>query len=591
MEKLIQRLSIRQLMLGFYTVSVFIFSGILLFGFLSQRQDMIEQNSANFESLITQMSQSITEKCELYNNMLTKMAYSQSTQNWLVEDQSVYDRETTVQLTEYFKNYISLDDTIRDVVLFSSNGKHLSLASDVMMIQKISQEIPEKTPYYYTGFQRINISLTYPRIQDCILLGTRVYSIETFDRENSIGTMVFVLDAEKLLGLEGEKAYNTMKYLVFDREGKVLCNDKSFISEEMQLEKLRAISSSGKAVVDQIVYAAKSGKIPYLNCEMALMVSERELLKEVNQLGRNQILLFCFAILIEIPLFCFSISWITKPVNQLVVFFGKNRENGVTMLKQRVVPGGPVETRQLGRNINEMLEEMNQMTHQLVDTTMRLYEAEVEKKQAELEFLYAQINPHFLFNTLESIKGCAVTEDAWKSFKMLDALGNVFRYSVMLESEVSIREELKLVRNYFHIQKMRLGDKLNYEILVPDQLMDFVIPKMILQPLVENAVIHGVGETDHGGVIWIEAEESPDYIWLTVRNSGNVIAPEKFEEIQNIISRGFAGKENKKKKQHIGLYNVNNRLQHIYGDDSKIIVQLEEMGGLKVTLQIQRKVG
>lgn len=586
MKKIVQKMTVKQLMFSFYLLSAVIFSCILFFGFLDQQKNMLRQNNASFENQIAKMARSVEEKCEIYDKMLTKMAYGKSTHNWLEKGTRNYDDlEEQELLKQMLKNYASLDETILDVALFGENGKKLNLSGDLSEIQRACEEIPEKTPYYYTGIKEINSSLSYPRVKKCILLGTRIYSMKTFDREHPIGTMALVLDLEKLMSLEKGEEDGEVQCLVFDR------NEELFASagyETVSLEKIRENIEKGKnqITVNDVKYSVRIGEITNLESTIVLMIARNDLLKGVYRLVKSQSLLFFLALLIEIPLFYLSISWVTRPVNHLVEFLKKNRENGVTALKQRVVIEGPKEIEILGNNINGMLEEMDQMTHRLVDTAMRLYEAEMGKKQAELEYLYAQINPHFLFNTLESIKGCAVTEEAWKSFKMLDALGKMFRYSVKLSSEVLLEDEIKLVKNYFYIQKMRFGEKLEYELEIPENLQKLPIPKMILQPLAENAVIHGIEEAEKGGWIRMEGVKTETELLLKVRNSGNVLSKAQLDRIRKILQMGFLEEEKKRKVSHIGLFNVNNRLKNIYGEESGVTVEAESQGGLCVVLHI-----
>lgn len=591
MEKIIQKMTVKKIMFGFYFICAFIFSCILFLGFWNQQANIIRQNDISFENLIEQMTQSIKDKCELYNNMLTQMAYMQSTQTWLEGGMTEYGTIEDEIMMEYLRNYISLDDTIIDVALFSADGRRINFSADIIKIGEACAEIPEKVPYYYTGVKEINISLSYPRVKECILLGTRVYSMTTYDRENPIGTMVLVLDAEKLMGVEGGEEFGTVRSFAFDRNHEPFCNDEEPLAEGLTWKEIRQSSEkpNGKIVLNNSAYSVRTGEIPYLQGLAVLMISEKDLLRNVYQFGRNQIILFLFALILEIPIFLALSKCITNPILELVEFFSKNRNNGVTVLKQRVNCRGIREIRILGNNINGMLEEMDQMTHRLVDTTMRLYEAKVEKKQAELEYLYAQINPHFLFNTLESIKGCAVTEEAWKSFKMLDALGKVFRYSVNLAAEVSLEDEIKLVKNYFYIQKMRFGDKLEYEIELPEELMQFRIPKMILQPLAENAVVHGIEESERGGRIEIKGSFTQKFIYLSIDNSGEIISREKFRQINEVKCTGVRKDENGRKTTHIGLYNVNNRLVHTYGKKSGVFIRPKKTGGLQVIIRISRE--
>lgn len=531
MKKYICDMTVRQVLVLFYSIVIVIFLCLLFWGFLGQRRNMQEQNSVGFENLSASITRSVTDKCELYNNMLTKIAYNDMVQEWMERDPSEYDAENRGQLTEHLKNYISLDDTIVDAALFGSNGRQMNISGDILEIRKASEEIPEKVPCYYTGMKTINVSLMYPKMRECIIMGARVYSKTTFDRENPIGTAVLVLDVEKLLNLESEKGLEGAEQLLYDRDHEVFCNSPGFSREGISWDEIGGQLEAGREWLDLDgkSYAVKTSSIPWLEGQIVLIVSEDELMRDVNELTRNQILLLLLAGILILPLFFGSIRWIAGPINRLAEFFSVNSQNGITALKHQVKPDGPREIRVLGNNINGMLQEMNQITHRLVHTTMRLYEAEMAKKTAELKYLYAQINPHFLFNTIEVIKGCTVEEDAWKSYRMLDALGKIFRYSVTVADEVPLKEEVRLVRNYFYIHKMRFGGKLDYEIRIPEEMMEYQIPKMILQPLVENAVVHGVEASENGGRILLEGSMEKGCLTLTVSNTGNWIPGEKME--------------------------------------------------------------
>lgn len=204
-------------------------------------------------------------------------------------DPSEYDAENRGQLTEHLKNYISLDDTIVDAALFGSNGRQMNISGDILEIRKASEEIPEKVPCYYTGMKTINVSLMYPKMRECIIMGARVYSKTTFDRENPIGTAVLVLDVEKLLNLEGEKGLEGAEQLLYDRDHEVFCNSPGFSREGISWDEIGGQLEAGREWLDLDgkSYAVKTSSIPWLEGQIVLIVSEDELMRDVNELTRN----------------------------------------------------------------------------------------------------------------------------------------------------------------------------------------------------------------------------------------------------------------------------------------------------------------
>ncbi len=206
-------------------------------------------------------------------------------------------------------------------------------------------------------------------------------------------------------------------------------------------------------------------------------------------------------------------------------------------------------------------------------------------RKAEFELLQAQINPHFLYNTLDAIVWSAEAGNQKQVVKMVGSLSDFFRSSLNKgKEEVTVREELQHVRSYLEIQQIRYQDILKYEIDVPESLFGYEIPKITIQPVVENALYHGIKEKRGGGTIRVEGSEGEEDFTIRVIDDGSGMDPERLLEVQ----KGLTDKDPEAKKIY-GLYNVNERIRLGYGEEYGISITSESGVGTTVTIRLPKK--
>ena len=183
----------------------------------------------------------------------------------------------------------------------------------------------------------------------------------------------------------------------------------------------------------------------------------------------------------------------------------------------------------LGDNFDHMLDKMN----------MLIEDIQTEKQRtlaARLKSLQEQIKPHFLYNTLDTINWMAREHGADDVVKMVEALTNMFRLGLSQGKDyITVREELEHVRNYLYIQSVRYEDKLSYEIDADEDCMEIVIPKLILQPLVENSIYHGIKLKKAGGFIRVSTKKNGSTLYLTVYDTGQGMSEEELANLKEII--------------------------------------------------------
>ena len=238
----------------------------------------------------------------------------------------------------------------------------------------------------------------------------------------------------------------------------------------------------------------------------------------------------------------------------------------------------------LAKYINDSIQEAKEMTASILDTQSKLYETEILRKQAELSALQNQINPHFLYNTLECVRSIAVIENNSEIETIAMRLAGIFRYSIKGGNIVKLSDDIYIVQNYIDIMNIRFMNKFHFAIDLDDDMYEWHIPKMILQPLVENAIFHGL-ETRRGkGNIIISGEYRDECLVLTVSDDGNGIEKEQLEKIRRSLVEVSTTDE-----RGLGLINLNRRIEMEYSITNALSVDSNPEKGTVVTLRIPYK--
>ncbi len=215
--------------------------------------------------------------------------------------------------------------------------------------------------------------------------------------------------------------------------------------------------------------------------------------------------------------------------------------------------------------IGELSEAFNKMAEDIEDLVDNAYKLELAQKESEIKFLKMQINPHFLYNTLDTISWMARTQNNMDISEMSMALGELLRANLKQESMITIGEELKNVRNYIFIQEYRFGDKISVEYEIENGVKDYLIPNFILQPLIENSIIHGLEPKIGQGLLTLQIFIFEEMVFFRVVDDGVGMTKDQILSIEKRI-------EDSDSKDGIGLRNVNKRLRLYYGNSSSLRV-------------------
>jgi len=246
--------------------------------------------------------------------------------------------------------------------------------------------------------------------------------------------------------------------------------------------------------------------------------------------------------------------------------------------------GGTFEPMPIYHNdeLGRLAKQLNEMCQRL-DTQIKLkYKAEIGRKTAELNALQAQINPHFLFNTIESIRMQAVNNRDFDVSEMLLQLGQLFRWMIQLDKRiVYVEDEIEYNKSYLNLQRLRYSDSFESELIVDDEALYLGIPKFTLQPVIENALLHGLDENGIVGKITVIIRLEDSVMHIQVNDNGSGIEPEVLQDLQRHISGDaefpcFG----------IGLRNVHSRIQMLFGSEYGISISSKVGAGTTVHITI-----
>lgn len=229
------------------------------------------------------------------------------------------------------------------------------------------------------------------------------------------------------------------------------------------------------------------------------------------------------------------------------------------------------------QSIQEKLYEKNELLLKEIESKHRL---EKSLKEAELKALQHQINPHFLYNVLNIINRSIFLGELNKAQEVLSAFTKMLRYSAKdIENTVTLQQELDYIEKYLFIQHLRFGERVKYLLDIEPELLNMQIPCFTLQPLVENAIVHGLEPKELGGVLKITAKSDSRYIYITIEDNGLGMPAEMLSSLKNLHF-------DKSPPTGIGFRNVYTRLKLFFGDCYSFDIDSQPNGGTKIRLSI-----
>jgi len=370
------------------------------------------------------------------------------------------------------------------------------------------------------------------------------------------GILLITFSVDQILNLlNKDLPFNNQIVSLYDSNGKLIINtsdnSSAFIPSYKQLHNATSIPDI-QYTNNNIPFVVSCNTIPTTNWIMVNSIPKSDVYHIDSLYLISFITNVIFFLIFFILLYIFFIKRIFKPIKSLILNMGRNVENNLDY--------------QFSYNKNDeigiLVKSYNGMKSRISDLININYKHQIEQKELELKQLQNQINPHFIYNTLESIRMMAEINDDLETSTMSEYFGSIIRYSMNRKiNTVPLKDEIDIIENYIYLQKIRFDQLFTIENLITAEVLNCEIIKMIIQPLIENSIYHGLSECSGNGKIIIQGLRVNDNLILTISDNGIGINDDKLKSLNDYINdrnNDFKG---------IALRNINKRLKLNYGDE------------------------
>ncbi|WP_054025965.1 sensor histidine kinase [Bacillus sp. FJAT-28004] len=450
-------------------------------------------------------------------------------------------------------------------VYIASEGKTISISNGVT-------DTPNDEYHFISTLLGVSIKPSFYRDKD------RIFFIET---ANNDGIWSYI-ELSKVKLLEELHQVTTLY-----QESEVLLGSESLGSVFSTTEDDQAITVQHQLVkepsdqadnlskmekVNGIRYFVINNFVSSLNLSLIMYVNQNEITRSLSQFYTLYYLLFSITIIILL-LYSFSVNvMIHRPLSNLGKAFRMIETDNLNLVIESKTKD----------EFHYLFQSFNRMAHRLKVSIKENYEQKIALQHSELKQLQSQINPHFLYNSFFNIYMMCKVGDSDSAAELSQKLGSYYQYITRSGSdEVLLNKEFQHALDYCEIQCIRFSNRISYEYTeISDRLHTVYVPRLIIQPIVENVFDHAFEDGTMNGVVYIGASYQGDVVRITVEDNGGLLTDDKIEQLQEQLA------VRSKQVEKTGLINVSNRLKLIYGAGSGLFVSRSQYGGLKVELII-----
>ena len=540
--------------------------GVQTFFFRAILENIHESDEQYSESVITQMNLAINKSFQNIRSIAWQLSLGSNIENYLLPENDF----ELYQDHQYFKQSINTmilcDEHILDIALYRSDSRIMYhyLKDDAELNQVLAynrsyfegeEQVPsfrviyneEKTISYIVYVQPVKfLSRATTRWKEqigCLLIfldDVLINDILT-ERDTDIISGVYLLDSQDM---------------IVNGVGEQICETKQ---EELEIQ---PIAETGW----KIGYALNDTTVFKRYIMLRYMVAASVMI----------------AVILFFALFFICNYYIVRPVFDLHRQIAFVTSGG---LSKRIHMERRDEIGSIAKVINTMLDHQMEISYRMLHTQQDLYEAELKEKENELRILENQVNPHFILNTLQCICGIATTYNAQEVVDIATAMGKIFEYSLRAPENVTLRQEMNIVQEYLEIVDIRFENRFIWDMDIQEELLDARMPKMILQPLVENAIYHGL-EKKGRGIVQIFCEEGEGGLWIHIWDNGAGIEAKKLEKIKEFLQDEREMHRISMKVKRIGIANTCLRIKNFFGSAYGIEIDSIEGSGTEVTIHM-----
>ncbi|MCR2804426.1 sensor histidine kinase [Paenibacillus soyae] len=571
------------------SIVVVVFVPVLLVGSIltvSYRQNVLDQATQQTMNNVDKIKKQVTD--------ILRMSIEIS-QNLQVDDRLsnlVNSRyETTFDLVKaywdfrYFQDYVQHNKEIHNVRFYTDPPMPISNWDFLN-----ADESVKNSEWYREALDHPSSSIAWRYIADETKGNRPFLSLIRridFPLYRSHGVLVIDLDQNVLNELLSQEPFDTM---IFDSEGLIVAAKyPQWVGRNIDSMDFAKDLSDRPAGAYEFDYEGQLSKVvveevnpPYSRngLKVVSVFTIDSIVSDANRVSRLGFTIIAASLSIALVLIYITSSFLSRRLLLLNKVLSKVSMGNLNV--QSDVDGND-EIGALSKQFNHMLASIRSLMDQVRETQMQKNLLELRQRDIKLKMMASQINPHFLFNALESIRMKAFVKGEKEISNVVHLLGKLMRRSIEIgDRKITLEEELDIARCYLELQKFRFDDeRLTYRLQLDPSAMKVQIPPLIVQPIVENAVVHGLEEVEESGIVMIEARVESDRVIITVEDNGCGIPEDKVREIEH----SFLDMEDAE-EHRIGLRNVHQRLVLTYGEEFGLKLECPPGSGTRITFAI-----
>lgn len=477
-------------------------------------------------------------------------------------------------LNHWISDYAHIIEAVSDIVILDMdrNIRYHYLASyDTLRDGRRLQECFERARSNLRGETWLGMGEALYQNGEVVTL---VKAIPSSEEDGMKGIVVIEINPEifRSLLLSNQSLPISQYTFIVDKKSRILCTNRAV--QPMWLEKIELIFQSGERnfILEwekekYYVFGQYNGLTGWKTYSV---VAVEEIFPQAAQLRGTIALAVVFAVLIALIVVTLISYSITAPIREL--------SNAMKQVEQENFDIEVYSKR--NDEIGRLIMSFNYMVGKIRQLIYEVYQKKIEQKNAEIRALQAQINPHFLYNTLDSINWMLIERDELDISDVVISLGDILRYAIGGQNHlVPLRNEVRYIESYLCIQKNRLEERLNYQWELEEEALDFLVPKLILQPIVENAVLHGIEPLKKGGMIVIKSWVEEEILLVQVADNGKGMDQQELKALkEKIAGKGDGG--------NIGMRNIHRRIELTFGQEQAMEIQSVPGEGTAITLRM-----
>ncbi len=477
-------------------------------------------------------------------------------------------------LHDWISDYAHIIEAVSDIIILDTERNiryHYLTGHNMLQDGRRLQECFETAQSNLGGETWLGMGNSLYQGEEAVTL---VKAIPMDEKGAMRGIVVIEINPEifRRLLLNNQSLPISQYTFIVDKKGQILCTSRKV--QPRWLEEIEATFQNGERNFilewDEEKYDVFGQYNGLTGWKTYSVVAVHDIFPQAAQLRGTIAMIVMLAVFVALVMVTVISYSITAPIREL--------SNAMRQVEQE---NFDIEIRSRRKDeIGHLITSFTYMVGRIRQLIYEVYQKKIEQKNAEIRALQAQINPHFLYNTLDSINWMLIERDEQDISDVVVSLGEILRYAIGGQNHlVPLRSEVRYIESYLFIQKNRLEERLNYQWELDEEALDVLVPKLIMQPLVENAVIHGIEPLKKGGMLLMKAWVEEETLLIRVTDNGEGMNQEELEALREKLSR-------KDEIENIGMRNIQRRIELTFGLEQAMEIQSVKGEGTTITIRM-----